>query len=137
MKLLIRWTISALALFSAAWLLPGIYVEDSRGWVAYAAMAIVLGLANAFVRPLLKLLTCPFVLLTLGLFTLVINALTLLIASSVANNIFDIGFYVDGFWPALWGALIVSVITVILTAVVKDDDDDERSHSSKPHGRRD
>jgi putative membrane protein len=122
MKLLIRWAIGALSLFAAAWIVPGIRVDDSRGWVAYAAMAIILSLVNALIRPLLKLLTCPLILLTLGLFTLVVNALSLLIASSIANNLFGVGFYVDGFWPAFWGAIIVSVISVVLNTFVSDDD---------------
>jgi len=126
MKLLIRWAISALSLFSAAWLVPGIHVDDGRGWVVYAIMAIVLGLANALIRPLLKLLTCPLILLTLGLFTLVINALTLLIASAVANNVIHVGFFVDGFWPAFWGAIIVSVVSIVLNAIVRDDNEDRK-----------
>ena len=121
MKLLVRWVIAALALFVAAWLVPGITV-DGDGWVVYAVMAVILGLVNAIVRPLLKLLTCPLILLTLGLFVLVINGLTLWLASSVAVNWFNVGFYVDGFWPAFLGALIVSVVTVILSALVREDD---------------
>ena len=116
MKLLIRWVISALALFAAAWLVPGIRVEGTA-WVAFAVMAVILGLVNAIVRPLLKFLTCP-----LGLFVLVVNGLTLWLASSVAVNWFNVGFYVDGFWPAFLGALIVSVVTVILSALVREDD---------------
>ncbi|HET89629.1 MAG TPA: phage holin family protein, partial [Chloroflexi bacterium] len=61
MKLLIRWAITSLALFAAAWLVPGISVEGG-GWVIYAVMALILGLVNAIVRPILKLLTCPLIL---------------------------------------------------------------------------
>jgi putative membrane protein len=89
-------------------------------------MAIILSLVNALIRPLLKLLTCPLILLTLGLFTLVINAITLLLASSLANRLFEVGFYVDGFWPALWGALIVSVVSVVLSVFVKDEPKEHR-----------
>jgi putative membrane protein len=126
MRLLIRWAISALSLFTAAWFVPGIHVDDGRGWVVYAIMAIILGLVNALVRPLLKLLTCPLIMLTLGLFTLVINALTLLISSAIANNWLHVGFYVDGFWPAFGGALIVSVVSIVLNALVSDDEDRKR-----------
>ncbi len=128
MKLLIRWVISALALFAAAWLVPGIRVEGTA-WVVFAAMAVILGLVNAVVRPLLKLLTCPLILLTLGLFVLVINGLTLWLASSIAVNWFNVGFYVDGFWPAFLGALIVSVVTVILSALVREDE--PRRHQAR------
>ncbi len=126
MRLLIRWAISALSLFAAAWLVPGIHVDDSRGWVVYAVMAVVLSLVNALVRPLLKLLTCPLILLTLGLFTLVINAVTLLLAAYLANDLFHVGFYIDGFWPALWGAIIVSVVSIVLSAFIRDDDEHRR-----------
>jgi putative membrane protein len=119
MKLLIRWVISSLALFAAAYLVPGIHVEGNA-WIVYAVMAIILGLVNAVVRPLLKLLTCPLVLLTLGLFTVVINALTLLLASWLAQLV-DVRFVVDSFWAALLGSLIVSAVTVVLSAFVKED----------------
>jgi putative membrane protein len=123
MKLLIRWVIASLALFAAAWLVPGIHV-DGNGWVVYAVMAIILGLVNAIVRPLLKLMTCPLILLTLGLFVLVINGITLWLASTIAVNWFHVGFYVDGFWSGFLGALIVSVVTVVLSALVREDEED-------------
>ncbi len=119
-RLLVHWFIAALALVAAAWLVPGIRVEGNA-WVAYAAMAVILGLVNAVIRPLLKLLTCPLIILTLGLFALVINAVTLLIAARIAETI-HIGFYVDGFVPALLGALIVSIVTVVLHAIVREKD---------------
>lgn len=120
MKMLIRWVIVSLALFVAAWLVPGIRVEGNA-WIVYAAMAVILGLVNAIVRPVLKFLTCPLIILTLGVFVLVINGLSLWLASVIAVNWFHVGFYVDGFWPAFLGALIVSVVTVILSALVKED----------------
>jgi len=122
MKLLIRWVIAGLALFAAAWFVPGIHIEGTA-WIVFAVMAAILGLVNAIVRPLLKLLTCPLILLTLGLFVLAINGVTLWLASAIAVNWFHVGFYVDGFWPAFLGALIVSIVTVILSAFVKEDDD--------------
>jgi putative membrane protein len=96
---------------------PGIRVER-EAWTVFAAMAIILGLVNAIVRPLLKLMSCPLIILTLGLFVLVINGLTLWIASSIAVRWFHVGFYVDGFAPAFVGALIVSIVSVILTAIL-------------------
>jgi putative membrane protein len=119
MKLLIRWVIVAFSLFVAAWLVPGIRVEGNA-WLIFAVMAIILGLVNAIVRPILTLLTCSLVIFTLGLFVLVINALTLWLASSIAVNWFHVGFYVDGFWAAFLGALIVSIVSVILSAFVRD-----------------
>ena len=122
MKLLIRWAISSLALFVAAWLVPGISV-DGGGWFIYAIMAIILGLVNAIVRPILKLLTCPLILLTLGLFVLVINGITLWLASAIAVNWFSVDFYVDGFWPAFWGGIIVGVVSFVLSLVLVDERD--------------
>ncbi len=123
MKLLIRWAIVSVALFAAAWLVPGIYVETD-GWAIYAVMAIILGFINATVRPVLKLLTCPLILLTLGLFVLVINGLTLWLASEIAVHWFDVGFHVRDFWSGFLGALIVSIVTVVLSALIREDDDE-------------
>lgn len=124
-KLLIRWFINAVALATAAWLLPGIYVEDQPAWIAVAVMAIIFGLVNALVRPLLKLLTCPLILLTLGLFTLVINAGMLWLSSWIARQ-FDVQFYVDGFGPAFLGALVISVVSVVLSLVFHEEDREDR-----------
>ena len=126
MKLLIRWFVTGLALFVAAWLVPGIAVDDAQGWVAYAVMAAILGLVNAIIRPILKLLTCPLIILTLGLFVFVINALTLWLASNLAVNWFNIGFYVRSFGAALLGSLIVSVVSVILNSVLNDDEEEDK-----------
>jgi putative membrane protein len=119
MRLLIRWLIAALALVLAAWIVPGIEVENNAWWV-FAVMAVVLGLVNALIRPVLTLLSCGLIILTLGLFSLVINGLTLWLSSSIAVNWFHVGFYVRGFWAAFWGALIVSIATVILSALFRD-----------------
>jgi putative membrane protein len=119
MKLLIRWIIVAFSLFVAAWLVPGIRVEGNA-WLIFTVMAVILGLVNAVIRPVLALLTCSLIIFTLGLFVLVINGLMLWLASAIAVNWFGVGFYVDGFWAALLGALIVSIVSVILSAVLKD-----------------
>jgi putative membrane protein len=120
MNLLFRWVISSLSLFVAAWLVPGIHAEKNS-WTLFAVMAIILGLVNAIVRPLLKLLSCPLVILTMGLFVLVINGITLWLASHIAVNWFHVGFYVDGFWAAFLGALVVSIVSMVLTAVVREE----------------
>jgi putative membrane protein len=119
MSLLIRWVIVSLSLFVAAKLVPGIRIEGNA-WVVFASMAVILGLINAVVRPLLKLMTCPLILLTLGLFTLVINGVTLWVASIIAVRWFQVGFYVEGFWPAFLCALIVSIVSVVLSALVPE-----------------
>jgi putative membrane protein len=121
-KLLIRWAITSFALFVAAWIVPGIRVEGN-GWPAFAVMAIILGLVNAVVRPILKLLSCPLIIVTLGLFVLVINGITLWLASAIAVRFLDVGFRIDSFRAAFLGALIVSIVSVILTAMVKEEID--------------
>lgn len=125
MRILIRWVITGLALFAAAWLVPGITVEGD-GWTVYAVMAVILALVNAIVRPVLKLLTCPLILLTLGIFVLVINGFTLWLASRIAQSWFGVGYTVDGFGPAFLGGLIVSVVSVILSALIREEDEDWR-----------
>ena len=124
MKLIGRWVLTIVALFLAAFLVPGIRVEGTA-WVAFAVMAVVLGLVNAIVRPILKLLTCPLIILTLGLFTLVINGVTLYLAAGITQRL-GFGYFVDGFWPAFLGALIVSIVSVIGSMLFKDDDDKKR-----------
>ena len=123
MQLLLRWAITALSLFIAAWIVPGIRVEH-EGWSVFAAMAAILGLVNALVRPILTLLSCPLILLTLGVFVLVINGVTLYVASAMAVRWFHVGFYVDSFGAAFLGALIVSIISVILTALLGEREPD-------------
>jgi putative membrane protein len=123
MNLLLRWIIASFSLFVAAWLVPGIRVEGNA-WGVYAVMAVILGLINAIIRPILKLLSLPIIILTLGLFLLVINGITLWMASALAIKVFHVGFYVDGFWSALLGALIVSIVSMILSAFFRKREED-------------
>ena len=118
MNLLVRWGIVSFSLFIAAWLVPGIRVEGNA-WAVYAVMAVILGLINAVIRPILRLLSLPLIILSLGLFLLIINGITLWLASAIAVHWFHVGFYVHGFWSALLGALIVSIVSVILSALAR------------------
>ena len=122
-KLLLRWLINGAALYVAAELVRGIDVKG--GWLALAVMAIIFGLVNALIRPILKFLTCPLIMLTLGLFTLVINALMLQLASWLGRQL-GLGFYVAGFWPAFWGALVISVVSFVLTMLIVDEDKEKK-----------
>lgn len=112
MRLLIHWLITVAALFAAAALVPGIHVEGNA-WLAFGGMALVLGVINLTVKPLLKLLSCSVILLTLGLFLLVINAIALWLASKLAAAL-GIGYHVDNFWSAFLGGVIVSVVSTVL-----------------------
>jgi putative membrane protein len=123
-RFIIRILINAVALYAAVSLIPGIYPQNDNA-VSYLWMALVFGVVNALFGPLLKLLTCPLILLTLGLFTLLINAFLLYLAGAIGSA-FGVGWQVDGFWPAVLGSLVVSVVSVVLTLFVRDDNDRSR-----------
>jgi putative membrane protein len=113
MGFILRIIVYTLALLVAAYLVrPGIQLD---GLASALVAGLLLGVVNAIVRPILVVLTFPITLLTLGLFLLVLNAFCLWLVS-----VFVPGFRVAGFWPAFWGALIVSVVSWILTALISD-----------------
>jgi putative membrane protein len=118
MKLVLRWVINAVALWVAITYIPGIHAQG--GWMSLLGLAVIFGFVNALFRPLLKFLTCPLIILTLGLFILLINTL-LFWLSGLIGQYFGIGFTVDGFWPAFFGSLVVSLVSMVLTLLVKDD----------------
>ena len=123
MSFLLRVLVSALALGAAAWLLDGIKVlgrDTGEQALILVAVAFIFGLVNAIVAPVVKLLSLPFIILTLGLLLLGINALMLWLTSEIAQGL-DLGFGVDGFWTAIFGALIVSVVSAVLGGVLDDD----------------
>jgi putative membrane protein len=117
-RFLMRWGITAAAVAVAAWIVPGISVgEPHRVWTV-VLVALVLGLVNAFIRPLLSALSCGLIVLTLGLFTLVINGLMLWLASWITVNWLGLEFVVNGFWNAVLGALIIGVVSMLVSAFV-------------------
>lgn len=116
-RFIIRLLISALALGIAAQLVPDISYD---GWQSVITVAFIFGLVNAVIRPILTLLTCPLIILTLGIFTLVINALMLLLTGNIAETL-GIGFRVDGFGAAFWGGLIISLVSFCLSVFVRDE----------------
>lgn len=121
-RILLRWLINALAIYVASRAVPGIKVEDE--W-AVVAVALILGLVNAFIRPLLKFFTCPLIVLTLGLFLFVINAAMLGLTAWVAGQL-GIGFGVAGFWAAFWGALVISLVSLALTLLIRGEEKERR-----------
>ena len=114
MAILINWLLAALAIMATAYLLPGVSLS---GFVPALVTALVLGLVNAFIKPVLLLLTLPINILTLGLFTLVINALMFWMVSGLVE-----GFVVPDFWTAFWGALIYSLLTWMVSLALSDKD---------------
>ena len=117
-RILLRRLINALAIYAASKLVSGIKVEDE--W-AIIAVALILGLVNAFIRPLLKFFTCPLIVLTLGLFLFVINAAMLAFTAWVAGQL-GIGFEVAGFGAAFWGALVISLVSLALTLLIRGEE---------------
>ena len=124
MKFVIWVAVNALALATATALLDGIELTArSTGdqVVTMVLVALVFGVINAVIAPVIKLLSLPFILLTLGLLLLVINALMLMLTGWVAEQL-DLGFRVDGFWTAVLGAIVITIATWILEAVLPDKD---------------
>jgi len=108
--LLVRWGINSIALFAVAHLVAGVSVER---WQSVLAGALVIGLLNAFLRPVLILLTLPVNVLTLGLFTLVVNGCVFYLAASLVK-----GFHVTGFWSAMVAALVFSIVSFFLNMLI-------------------
>ncbi len=111
MRLLVHWVLSALSLMLVAHFVPGFYVS---GFLYAMLAAVVIGLINATLGAILKVLTFPLSVVTLGLFLLVINALMLKLAAAVVP-----GFEVRGFWPAFWGALLLAILGMIIHSLLR------------------
>jgi putative membrane protein len=114
-RMLVRWLINTLALFVAVQFVHGILFQGP--WWSLVLVALVFGLVNALIKPIVKLLSCPLIIVTLGLFTLVINAVMLGLTSWLSTR-FGLRFEVHGFWAAFWGALVVSVVSFLLTMLI-------------------
>jgi putative membrane protein len=117
MRFVVRLLISAFALWVAVQIVSGVSYQGE--WSKLLLVALVFGLLNALVRPLLLLLSCPMLILTLGLFTLVINAFVLWLTSALSGS-FGLGFHVAGFWAAFLGALVVSIVSVLVSVLLPD-----------------
>ena len=120
MKFIIRWGINAVALWAAIAILPGI--EFRGDWLGIVFLALIFGFVNALLRPLLKFLTCPLIILTLGLFTLVINTFLFWLTGEIGQGVgLNLIISDPAFWNAFLGALIVSVISITLSLILKDE----------------
>ena len=130
MRFVARVLVTAAALAVAAWLIDGIRFTGPRhGWdeiqeklLPLLLVALILSLINSFVRPVLTILSIPFIIVTLGLFLLVINAGMLLLTSWLADQL-DIGFKVTSIWPAVGGAIVITVVSWILDGFVETRED--------------
>lgn len=124
---LLHWAITALSLWVASHLFKGIRFSNTGVLVV---SALLLGLANAIVRPLLVVLTLPLTLITFGLFLLVINALMLMLVAKLVN-----GFKVDGFWTALWASMFIALLSLVLGAFVLGGSPEFTIETSPPPGQ--
>ena len=122
MKFVLTIVINAIAVLVATWLLDGITLTGSDRndkLITLLVVGAILGVINAVVRPVVKFVSFPFIVLTLGLLLLVINALMLMLTSRIAEAL-DLGFHVDGFWTAVLGGIVVSLSTMVLDALLPD-----------------
>lgn len=133
MRFLVRWAINALALYAAIYFvnntIGGIDLQNTN-WTAYIWMALIFGLVNALLRPLISILTCPLIILTLGLFTLLINTFLFYLAGWI-GTFFNVGYTIDNFWSAFVGAIVVSVVSIVLSMILRDEADRRRRDSSR------
>lgn len=121
MPFLIRLLVNAAALWAATRLVTG--VTYTGALMPFIGVALVFGIVNAVIRPILKFLTFPFYIFTFGLFAFVLNGLMLWLTSSLSGAL-GLGFHVNGFWPAFWGALVVSVVSTILGILIREPAED-------------
>ncbi|MER7440085.1 phage holin family protein [Micromonospora avicenniae] len=122
MGFLIRWAITAVALWITTLIVPGVHVGGRSGTntvLTLVVVALIFGLVNAVLKPVIKVVGCIFYLLTLGLFALVVNALLFLLTDRIARAL-DLPFQVDGFWAAFWGAIVMAVVTWLISVALPD-----------------
>jgi len=120
-KLLLRLAINAVALYAAVAILDGKGITpQSENWLSFVWLALIFGLVNAIIKPILVVMSCPLLILTLVLGTLVINTLMFMMAGWIGTK-FHVGFTVETFWVGFLGAIIVSIVSFILTGLFKDE----------------
>jgi putative membrane protein len=116
-SLVLHWLLNAAALWVAAWLLPGL--DFTGGLLDLLLVSAVFGIVNSLLKPILTVLTCPLIVVTLGLFTLVINAVMLMVTGWLSAR-WDLGFTVSGFWTAFWGGLVVGLVSLVLSLALPE-----------------
>ena len=118
-RFIVRWLINIAGLYLAVLIVPGVKLAGDD-FLNFVWLALIFGLLNALVRPLLKFLTCPLIILTLGLGSLVLNTAMLYILQWVAEFV-NISFVLTDFWQAFLGALVVSIVSMVLSVVLRDE----------------
>lgn len=138
MRFFLRWVINMIALYAAIEIVPGIERSAGPGatWVNLLWLALIFGLINALVRPLINLLTCPLIVLTLGLFVVVVNTVMFALTGWIGLQ-FGVGFTLaePWWWTAFLGSLVTSLISVVLTLLLKDELEGKRPRRNKKNYR--
>jgi putative membrane protein len=119
MRYLVHFIITIIALVVAVAVLPGMYIQGTNAFAAFAVMALILGVVNILLRPLMTIISFGCIVFTLGLFLLVINAAILWVSAWICVNWLSIGFHIDSFWTAFWGSLIVSAVSFFFSLVFR------------------
>lgn len=122
MRIVVWVIVNVLALGAAVWLLDGITLTGATRndqIVTLLLVGVIFGVITSFVKPVVQLISLPFIILTLGLLLLVINALMLMLTSAIAKSI-GLGFHVDGFWTAVLGSIVISIVSAVVSAVLPD-----------------
>jgi putative membrane protein len=125
MPFLIRLLVNSAAWWVATQVVSGVTFDG--GLLPMLGVALVFGVVNALLRPVAKILTFPIIIVTLGIFSLVINGLMLWLTSSLSSAM-GLGFHVSGFWAAFWGALVVSLVSLVLSMLIRDQSTSDRGH---------
>jgi putative membrane protein len=128
MRYLVHMLVTAAALAVATWLVPGIELQTAstgKRVLTLVVVALIVGIVNAVIKPIVKTIGCLFYILTLGLIGLVVNGLLLWLASWVAGKL-KLPFHITGFWPAFWGAIIIGVVGWVLSMIIPDGDGGRR-----------
>jgi putative membrane protein len=123
-SLVLHWLLNAAALWVAAWLLPGL--DFTGGLLDLLLVSAVFGIVNSLLKPILTVLTCTLIVVTLGLFTLVINAVMLMVTGWLSAR-WDLGFTVSGFWAAFWGGLVVGLVSLVLSLALPEPRSEDQS----------
>jgi len=122
MAFLVRWAIISVALWVTTLVVPGIDLtapSTAKGILTIIVVALIFGLVNAFIKPIIKIVGCLFYIFTLGLLSFIVNALLFLLVDWLAG-LFDLPFNVDGFWAAFWGAIVMGILTWAISLVIPD-----------------
>lgn len=120
----VRWLVNTIALLLAVRFVPGIIYSGE--WWGMLIVGLLFGLVNTYLRPLVRFLTFPLLILSLGMFTFILNAMMLSFTSWVSVKL-GLGFHVDGFWPAFWGALVISVASLVISCALPPQEEKTQS----------